>query len=221
MVLKKWVRKLKLNGPVGKINLLCIWITKLAFVNILWLLFSIIGFIFLGVFPASAAMFTIIRKWLMKENDFPIFLTYVSTYKNEFIKSNILGFLFIIFGGFLYIDFRLITSFGGTLQYIFSIPLFMISIFYLITLLYIFPVYVHFDMKLIQYIKNSFYFGFLNIHITILMFVAIALLMIVFKYIPGLAPFFSIILISLITMYGASYSFRRMERKHNKPISPN
>jgi uncharacterized membrane protein YesL len=188
---------------------------KFAYVNLLWILFSFLGFIFLGIGPATVALFTIVRKWLMKENDLPIFKTFFQTYKNEFIQANKLGVLMSIIGLFLYFDFKFLLLMGGTVQYMLSIPLMLITFFYLITLLYLFPVYVQFDMKLLQYIKNSFYIAVINMHITILMVAAIMLLSILLSTVPGLVPFFSMILISLVMMWGALFSFRRIERKQS------
>lgn len=101
--------------------------------------------------PATVSLFAIVRKWLItKETDLPIFHTFYQNYKNEFLKSNKLGLVLVLMGLFLYYDFKLIMLSGGMLQYTLTVPLLLISIFYCITLLYIFPVYVHFDQKVFQ-----------------------------------------------------------------------
>lgn len=207
------VKHMQINGAIGKVYNVCDWIMKLAYVNLLWLLFSLIGFILLGVTPAFVALFTIVRKWFMKETDIPIFQTFAQTYKREFIKANKLGFLMALIGSFLFFDFTFLNSIGGSVQYTLSVPLFIITFFYFITLLYLFPVYVQYELKPIQYIKNSFYIGILNMHITMLMIAAILLITIVFTYIPGIVPFFSVILFGLAFMWGGTISFRRIEMR--------
>lgn len=207
---------MQFNWVISKTYTGCEWVMKLAYVNILWVLFSVSGLIFFGIAPASVAVFTILRKWLMNETDIPIFRTFLETYKKEFRKANRLGWLMAIIGVFLYIDYKYLINIGGTIQYVLSAPLLIITILYFITVLYIFPVYVQYELRLLQYIKNSFYIGIINMHITILMMAAIFLLGIVYTYIPGVVPFFSVSFVSLIAMIGAKQSFQRIEAKQKK-----
>jgi uncharacterized membrane protein YesL len=207
---------MQFNWVVGKAYTGCEWVMKLAYVNILWVLFSLGGLIFLGISPASVALFTILRKWLMNETDVPIFRTFLNTYKKEFVKSNQLGWVMALIGMFLYFDFKYLITVGGTIQYVLSIPLVIVAILYFITMLYLFPVYVHYELRLIQYIKNSFYIGIINMHITILMIAVTLLIGILYRSIPGIVPFFSISLFSLMLMTGAKQSFNRIEAKQKK-----
>ncbi|MFL6561089.1 MAG: YesL family protein [Bacillus sp. (in: firmicutes)] len=207
---------MKASGVMGYFYFVCEWIMRLAYVNLLWFLFSLIGLIFLGISPASVALFTILRKWLRKETDLPIFQTFIQTFKKEFMKANKLGFVMALIGLFLYFDFKFLIAVGGTVQYALSIPLLIISIFYLITLLYIFPVYVQYEVNLLQYIKNSFYIGIINMHITILTIAAIWLLSFLFSAVPGIVLFFGVSLVSISAMGGATLSFRRIETKQKK-----
>jgi len=204
---------MQFNWVVGKAYTGCEWVMKLAYLNILWVLFSLGGLILLGISPASVAMFTILRKWLMNETDVPIFGTFLNTYKKEFVKSNQLGWVMALIGMFLYFDFKFLITVGGTIQYVLSIPLLIVSILFFITLVYLFPVYVHYELRLIQYIKNSFYIGIINMHITILMIAVTILLGILYSSIPGIVPFFSISLFALMMMTGAKQSFNRIEAK--------
>ena len=207
---------MQFNWVVGKAYTGCEWVMKLAYLNILWVLFSLGGLILLGISPASVAMFTILRKWLMNETDVPIFGTFLNTYKKEFVKSNQLGWVMALIGMFLYFDFKFLITVGGTIQYVLSIPLLIVSILFFITLVYLFPVYVHYELRLIQYIKNSFYIGIINMHITILMIAVTILLGILYSSIPGIVPFFSISLFALMMMTGAKQSFNRIEAKQKK-----
>lgn len=208
------------NMVFGKLYVGCEWIMKLAYINLLWILFSIGGLIIFGVLPATVSLFSILRKWLVnKESELPIFHTFFQIYKKEFIKVNKLGVILGIFGLFLYYDFKLITTAGGMLQYTLTIPLLLITSFYFITLVYIFPVYVHYDQNVFQYVKNSFFIAILNMDITILLLVLIAIIGYFFSAIPGLLPFFCLSLIGVIVMWGADISFRRIEKKQQNHSS--
>jgi uncharacterized membrane protein YesL len=202
------------NMAFGKFYIGCEWIMKLAYINLLWIIFTIGGLVVFGVMPATVSLFSIVRKWVVnKEGDLPIFHTFFQIYKNEFLKVNKLGGILVIIGLFLYYDYQFIMSAGGMLQYTLTIPLLIITSFYFITLLYIFPVYVHFDQKVFQYVKNSFYIGLINMDITILIVILIGLIGCFFSAIPGLIPFFCLSLIAVVIMWGAALNFRRIAKK--------
>ncbi len=49
------------------------WITKIAYLNLLWLGFTLLGLIIFGIFPATAATFTVARKWVTGYPDVAIY----------------------------------------------------------------------------------------------------------------------------------------------------
>ncbi|MBO1913821.1 DUF624 domain-containing protein, partial [Microvirga sp. 3-52] len=55
------------------------WLAKLLHVQVIWILFCLIGLFIGGIFPATFTMFSIIRKWIMKQDDFPVFKTFLKT----------------------------------------------------------------------------------------------------------------------------------------------
>jgi uncharacterized membrane protein YesL len=200
----------------GRIYGICEWITRLAYVNILWGLFTLVGAIFLGVAPATVALFTVVRKWLLfSDNDVPIFKTFFNTYKKEFLRANKIGLFIGLVTYILYIDFLYIANVRETFQLVFSVFLFIMLVFYAITLLYIFPIYVHYELRFLQYIKYSFFIGMANPLMTLTMFLSIILLTVLFIYIPGLIPFFSVSLVSVVLMWCALRGFRKIEEKQN------
>lgn len=200
----------------GRIYGICEWITRLAYVNILWGLFTLVGAIILGVAPATVALFTVVRKWLLfSDNDVPIFKTFFNTYKKEFLQANKMGLFIGLVSYILYIDFLYIANVREAFQLAFSVFLFVILVFYAITLLYIFPIYVHYELRFLQYIKYSFFIGMANPLMTLTMFLSIILLTVLFIYIPGLIPFFSVSLVSVVLMWCALRGFRKIEEKQN------
>src|SRR5690625_3277783 len=80
------------------------WFVKIVHLNILWFLFTLMGLLIFGVFPATVAMFTIMRKWIMGEKHIHINKLFWTTYKSEFMKSNLIGVIFIVIGSILYLD---------------------------------------------------------------------------------------------------------------------
>lgn len=89
----------------GGFYTLCSWITKIAYINLLWIVFSIAGLLLFGIMPATIAICTVVRKWFLKEAEFAIFPVFVSTYKQEFFSANKLGVLLLLSACFLLADF--------------------------------------------------------------------------------------------------------------------
>ncbi|PGS54452.1 YesL family protein [Bacillus sp. AFS041924] len=205
-----------LGKTMGKLFTVCEWIMKLAYVNLLWFLFSIAGLIIFGFFPATVALFTIIRKWILKETDLPIWRTFKTVFLKEFKNSNKLGLVFIFSGIFLVFDVFYIRTVEGVFQFILIIPLLIIAAIYLMVLLYIFPIYVHYEFKLKDYVKNAFFLSIFHFHITLLMLISLVSISILMLYQPGLIPFFSVVSIAWIFMFCGMYSFNRIDERQGK-----
>lgn len=205
-----------MQKAMGKLFTVCEWIMRLALVNLLWILFSIAGLLIFGIMPASVALFTIVRKWQMKEMDIPVLKTFLIVYRQEFKRSNGLGIGLSLSGAFLIFDFLYLRTVHGALQLALLVPLMIIAAFYITTAMYILPVYVHYDSKMITNLKNAFFLGVLNFHMTLLMLVTLAAIIILILYQPGLVPFFSAVSIAWILMFGGIYSFNRIEARQSK-----
>lgn len=206
--------------PMGKLYTICEWIMKLAYINLLWIMFTVSGLILLGFMPATVALFTVVRKWFMKETEVPIWKTFFSVYKSEFIKSNSFGLVFVMAGIMLYVDYYLILNLDGIIRIVATSILLLISCLYLITVLFFFPVYVHYELKFFDYFKYSFFLGVLNIHILMLAILGLAADMFLLFYIPGLLPFFSGVSIAFILMSSSILIFERVQKlKTNKVIT--
>ncbi|MBY0098743.1 YesL family protein [Mesobacillus maritimus] len=177
------------------------WVTRLAYVNFLWVFFTLTGLVLFGFFPATVAMFAVVRKWVRKETDVPVFTLFWKTYKADFLKSNLLG-LIISFAGFvLYFNFTVIEAAVVPAFKWLYIPYVMITVIYILTLLYIFPVFVHFNMKIKEVVKNAFILMAVSPLVTCSMVVLTGALCFLFLQFPGVIPFFSGSLIAILLMF--------------------
>ncbi|MFP7169538.1 YesL family protein [Terribacillus halophilus] len=188
------------------------WITRMAYVNILWLIFLLPGLVVFGVFPATAAMLTIIHQWLQGKTDISIFGTFLETYKKEFINSNKLGYMFVLLGYILYLDFLFLTAAPDAALYL-TIPFLIITSFAFSAGLYAFPMLVHYEMKPLQIVKRAFFIMMLNPCQTFLMLIGTMGVGSMLWYFQGLALFFSFSILALIIMMPAARAFERMEKK--------
>ncbi len=147
-------------GLLGRINVLFEWIMNLVYVNILWIVFTILGLGIFGIMPATAAMFHVTRKWVMGERDFQIFPLFWEKYKCEFVQIQALGLIFGTVGFLLLFNYHFFSEqniiFG-------KFSMLGLMLLYSVSILFLFPIYVHFDMKLLSYIKSTFIIGISHI----------------------------------------------------------
>jgi uncharacterized membrane protein YesL len=184
-------------------------IMRFAYVNILWISFTLLGFIAFGFFPSTIAMFTVVRKWIMKQHDIPIFKTFWFTYKKEFVKGNLLGLVICLMGFLMYSNITIVEATTVKTLKLLYIPNIIVIFIFLLTSIYIFPVFAHFDVHLRDGIKNAFIFMALNPVPTFCMATLTGFLGFIFIKFPGLIPFFSGSLTAYIVMWISNYVFNR------------
>lgn len=196
------------------INTILEWLWKFLFVNFLWIIFTILGLLLFGLFPATVSLYTVVRKWIMGEEDIPVFKTFWDTYRNEFFKTNIFGIFFLVSGLILYFDFKFFLNFPGFAPKIIIPILVTLSIMYAITILYFFPVYVHYKFKKIEYIKYSFVIGISKPLVLFKIIMGLVIWLFVLRYLTGLIPLLGMSVVSLIIMLYANRLFSEIARKN-------
>lgn len=192
------------------------WIMKLAYVNILWIIFSLIGLVILGLFPATIAMFTVVRKWVYSDQEsFSAFKLFWNTYKKEFLKSNVIGLIIMIISYLFYLEIQFIQVYNHEFLNLFFYPLLILLFVFVLTVLYVFPTYVHYDIKIFHLIKNSFLMMVLNPISTIFMIMGCITIYILSVMFPVSVLFFSGSLFAFFTIKSAFIAFRKIEEKQN------
>ena len=197
------------------------WVARLALLNVLWILFTVLGLGFLGVFPAIAATFTITRMWVSGETDLPVVRTFWKFYKKDFIKSNILGYILSVLGYILYLDFVFLTVSPSNAVNILTIPFVLITFIFILTLLYVFPVFVYYDMKILQVIKSAFFIMFSNPLETLTMLVGTLGIGVILWSFQSIAIFFGPSVLSIIIMMPAYKAFQKVESKRQLKFQNN
>ncbi|QIZ05377.1 DUF624 domain-containing protein [Priestia megaterium] len=144
------------NGLLNKFYSLSTWIYNLAYINILWLTFTLLGGVVLGIFPSTIAMFFIIKRMFLEKSDFSIIKEFTLLYKKEFKKSNLLFFPFILLAIIVAADIRFISSldfaFNSLLVQLFYVLLFLLAMIFLYSLV----VYIYGARGKKEIFKKSF-----------------------------------------------------------------
>lgn len=198
---------------------ICEWIWRLAYINILWMLASLAGLVVFGLLPATVAMFAVLRKWVMKELDIPVFQTFINTYRKEFIKANALGLILLSGGYIIYFNYLFLATVKGSIHTVLLVGQLCTLFIYLITVFFIFPVYVHYELKLLQYVKLAAIIGIVNPLTTIALALSFVLLYHIFYIIPGLISLYSVSVTGFAIMWLASIAFSNFEKRQKKILN--
>lgn len=198
----------------GRIYYVSEFIMRLAWIQILWIFFSIIGLGLFGVLPATVALFSVIRKWQMNNDvNFKLFKFYWMSFRKEFFKANLLGLILFIIGYLLYINYSLVRMTDSSFTLYLLIGLFILNILFLVLLIHIFPIYVHYDLKVVQYLSLSLLIGIsfpIHTFVTALGLYGFYRL---FLLIPGLIPFFSMSSPAFFIIWLSLHVFKKFEKK--------
>lgn len=186
-------------------------VMQIAYINILWILFSLMGLVLIGIMPATVAMFAVIRKLMIEEEQVLIFGVFWKRYKEEFVKANLFGYLIMFIGVIFWLDNLFFQSLHGMPAMIMALLSAGLLMFYIIIVLYILPLYVHYELTFIDYFKTAFLLAISHPLQTFIMASSGLVIAFCFMLLPGLLFFFSGSLYSFILMKSVFKVFSHVE----------
>jgi len=170
---------LEMNGLMGGLYRICEWIMRFSVINVLWVICSIpfllaalpvltventgqltMVLIISGViapfvlFPATAAMFTVARKWVLGDVDVPLFKTYFRGYKENYRQSMFGGIIYSLLFLLFVVNMRFYAELTNSLQFLSVMFLVLIAVL-CVSLFHFFSILSHLHMSVFQIIKSS------------------------------------------------------------------
>lgn len=125
--------------------------TDLFLLNLAWLLACLPV---VTALPATAAMFGVVRDWV-RGNESGVFGAFVLRFRQNFVQSLVVGVLWALFGGALFVDFLLANQLSGGTQVVMRSLLVLAGVLYAFGSVFLFPVMVHYDTKWTSVPKNA------------------------------------------------------------------
>ncbi|WP_130860037.1 YesL family protein [Gracilibacillus phocaeensis] len=203
----------------GGLFKLCEWLYRLVILQILAIMFTLAGAIIFGIFPSIMAMFALNKKWIEKEDDFPILKMFWKQFKQYFVKSNVLGIAVIITGMALYIDFAIVQNFSGWLYYVILSSSTTVLILALVILLYVFGLTVNFPLlKINHLIKRALQVSTLFPLLTMWMGVSLIGFLFICLVIPGIGFLFMGSGLSFIAMYFCQHTLNILQHLNDSTM---
>lgn len=201
-----------MNGKeiVSSLDKMLGWVTRAVVLNLLWICYTLKGLVIGGVFPATAAALAVTRKWVMGDVDISIRKTFKNKYKQEFVTANILGWVLTLIGGVLYYNYQLLLNTKEEVWFIVPFSFYIIVFFYAIIVVWSFPLLSHFHNKWFEYMKIAFIIGLTKIHYTLAIGLSIVASVYLSLSFPGVIPFFSISVPSIMSIWFALQVFKKI-----------
>ncbi len=107
------------------------------------------------LFPATSALFSVTRKWVMGEADVSIIKTYFKGYKENYKQSMFGGIFYTLLTVIMIVDYQMyMKEFNNNLQFI-GIIILVFLVILLVSLFHFFSMVAHYYLKVTQLIKNA------------------------------------------------------------------
>lgn len=129
--------------------------------NILWILFTLRGGIIFGVIPATLTVFGCIRNRLRNQYEGKVYVEFKEGYHDIFKESLPITMGFVVLALVVFFETALING-AGQQDFILQLVLKATRMLLVMTGIFLFPVYVHFDLHGSKIWLQPFLFLFIN-----------------------------------------------------------
>lgn len=200
------------------------WLWFFIYLNLLWLGFTLLGVIVVGVLPATLAVMAVMQRFVTGDKDFSIFRSFFEAFKTHFFKANIIGLFIGVLSYLLWFNYHyLLTTTGGEailLALGWNVTLVVVIVF----VLYSFPLYLYQPKHLKTLVKDSLLLVLATPLSFLSMVISVGLVGAFLSIVPGMIPFLGIALLSWVMMWNMHQALLRVARKkdrlENHPNAP-
>lgn len=156
--------------------------TDFFLLNLMWLLACLPV---VTALPATAAMFGVVRDWA-REKETGVIATFVLRFWQNFVQSLVVGVLWALFGGALFLDFLLANQLSGATQVVMRSLLVLAVVLYASASVFLFPVMVHYDTRWTAVPKNALLLSIARLPTTLLCLLTVAAMAALTFIVPAL-----------------------------------
>ncbi len=161
------------------------------------------------IFPATTAMFGVVRQWVQKKDN-GVFRNFFVFFKENFLQSFIVGLVWLLLAFSLYYNINVSLHMSGVLKIVMVSTFMFFSIFFIMTSIFLFPVMVHYKLRWTLLIKNSFLISISQLWVTVLC----GIILVLAAFLSVFIPITSIIVWSIAVYFLyllCERSFRKIE----------
>ncbi|MCR5419947.1 MAG: YesL family protein [Lachnospiraceae bacterium] len=186
-------------------------VADLMWLNILFVL-CCIPLITIG--NSITSMYYVTLKMVKNEESY-ITKSFFKSFKQNFVQAVIIWLIFIIAGGVIFVDYRIISGqmginlVSGTLKSVMQVLFIALFIFYVFTFTFVFPLLSKFDNTIKNTIKNALYMSIRHFPVTLACIALFIIMLLLLYYIPVMSVLSLLLLFSLFA-YISSLMFVRV-----------
>ncbi|MEO8285177.1 MAG: DUF624 domain-containing protein [Chloroflexota bacterium] len=166
-----------MNGKIYRITEV---VSGFFVLNLLWLVACLPV---ITIFPATAAMFGVVREW-SKDSGWSSVESFIRYFKANFLQSLLIGLLWTVFGAILLFDFYAALQMDDWLQLTMFLLLGIGVLIYSLTSMYLFPVMVNYEASWQTVLRNAFLIAVSQLGKTFLCLVIVFFMLILVLYLP-------------------------------------
>jgi uncharacterized membrane protein YesL len=163
-----------------------LWI---ACLNMLWIVFTLLGGVVLGAGPSTAAAHILIRE-KVQGNAVPLMRRYAKEYFKNFGKGNALGVPVLVVAAALALNWGYFSAGWDLGSQVASAAILLAVLFAAGTLCYLFPLFARYELTIPQYFLMSSRFAMRHLAGTVILLFVTAAALFACRSLPGLVPFF-------------------------------
>lgn len=165
-----------------------VWI---ACLNVLWIVFTVLGGVVLGFGPSTAAAQVLVRD-KVRGGAAPLVRRFAKEYARNFGKGNALGLPLAAVGVALTLNWGYFSAGWDLGSQIVSAGVLMVALFGAGVTCYLFPMFARYSLSVPQYFLMSSRFAMRHLAGTVILLFVTATALFVCRSVPGLVPFFGI-----------------------------
>lgn len=186
-------------------------ILQMAWLNILWFLFTLLGLIIGGIFPATTSVISVARRWLRDGMDGSTYQAFKKVYQTEFRTSNLMGIYLVFLIVLLAFNYYALLKFGDLIPIYFIFAYYFVLIIFSFLFVWLFPLLSHYDAKIPQHFKNAFIISLTKLPTTLAIMVSVCFIVYISLKLPSLILFFSVSLIALSVAFLTNRVFEEID----------
>lgn len=165
-----------------------LWI---ACLNLLWVVFTLLGLGVFGAGPATAAAQILVRR-RAHGGAAPLLRAFAKEYFKNFFRANALALPVMIAAFALALNWNYYAGAGDLMSQLIAAGTFVGAIFLAGAACYLFPMYARYELPLQQYLMMCSRFAIRHLAGTVILLFISAAALYASRALPGLIPFFSI-----------------------------
>lgn len=189
---------LTLGGLLEASRIVIEWLPRLFWLNLMWIGLSILGGVVLGVCPATAATFTVVRRWVRRSAEGSTAGMFWRAYREEFWQANLVGLVMVAAAVALIVDLRAVPRMAGSLAPLFEAPLVVLAVAYCVVLVNLWPVFCHFRSRWLGHVRLAFLVGVAHPLRTLLMVGEVAVAVLLTRLMQGASICLAVAILALL-----------------------